>query len=96
MGRGVRMLASRSNQYQTGGKLTLVIIRMQLGISLPLQVVSSSPEILWQAALLKAGYPLSLADAFAAATAMILDAAIITGDPEFRAVADLVEIRWIP
>jgi hypothetical protein len=33
MGRGVRMLASRSNQYQTGGKLTLVIIRMQLGIT---------------------------------------------------------------
>jgi len=41
-------------------------------LSLPLRVVSSSPEILWQAALLKAGYPLSLADAFAAATAMTL------------------------
>jgi predicted nucleic acid-binding protein len=65
-------------------------------LSLPLRVVSSSLEILWQAALLKAGYPLSLADALAAATAMTLDAAIITGDPEFRAVADLVEIRWIP
>jgi hypothetical protein len=31
----------------------------------------------------------------AAATAMILDAALVTGDPEFRVVADLVEIRWI-
>ena len=64
-------------------------------LRLPIRVVSSSPEILWQAALLKAIYPLSLADAFAAATAMVLDAAVVTGDPEFRAVADLVEIRWI-
>jgi PIN domain nuclease of toxin-antitoxin system len=43
----------------------------------------------------KAKYPLSLADAFAAATAMLLDAPVVTGDPMFRAVADLVKIRWI-
>jgi predicted nucleic acid-binding protein len=64
-------------------------------LSLPIQIISSTSEILWQAALLKARHPLSLADAFAAATAMILDAALVTGDPDFRLVADLVEIRWI-
>jgi predicted nucleic acid-binding protein len=64
-------------------------------LSLPIQVISNTPEILWQASLLKARQPLSLADAFAAATAMILDAAVVTGDPEFRRVADLVEIRWM-
>lgn len=64
-------------------------------LRLPLQIVASTPEILWRAALLKAKHPLSLANAFAAATAILMDAAIITGDPEFRAIGDLVEIRWI-
>jgi len=64
-------------------------------LSLPIQVISTTPEILWQAALVKARYPLSLADAFAMASAIIWDAAVVTGDPEFRAVAHLVEIIWI-
>lgn len=64
-------------------------------LTLPIQVVSTTPEILWQAALLKARYPLSLADAFAAATAVTLDATVVTGDREFESVADLVEIHWI-
>jgi predicted nucleic acid-binding protein len=38
---------------------------------------------------------LSLADAFAAATAITMDASLVTGDPEFRSVANLVEIQWL-
>jgi predicted nucleic acid-binding protein len=64
-------------------------------LHLPLHIVASTPEILWQAALLKAEHPLSLADAFAGATAILMDATLITGDPEFRAIGDLVEIRRI-
>jgi predicted nucleic acid-binding protein len=64
-------------------------------LTLPIQVISTTPEILWQAALLKARYPLSLADAFAIASAITLDAAVVTGDPEFHAVAHLVDILWI-
>ncbi|MFQ5684378.1 MAG: type II toxin-antitoxin system VapC family toxin [Candidatus Binatia bacterium] len=64
-------------------------------LTLPIQVISTTPQILWQAALLKAGYSLSLADAFAAATAIILDAIVVTGDPEFETIADLVGITWI-
>jgi ribonuclease VapC len=64
-------------------------------VRLPVQIVASTPEILWQAALLKAKHRLSLADAFAAATAILMDATIITGDPEFRAIGDLAEVRWI-
>jgi uncharacterized protein len=64
-------------------------------LHLPVRIVASTPEILWQAARLKAQHPLSLADAFAAATAILMDATIITGDPEFRAIDDLVDIRWI-
>lgn len=64
-------------------------------LTLPIQVVSTTPEILWQVALLKAGYPLSLADAFAIASAITLDAAVVTGDPEFRQVEHLVAIDWL-
>lgn len=63
--------------------------------TLPLRVISTTPQILWRAALLKAEYPFSLADAFATGTALELGAAIVTGDPEFEAVAHLVEIHWI-
>jgi ribonuclease VapC len=64
-------------------------------LTLPIEVISSTTEILWQAALLKAEYSLSLADAFAAATAMVSEATIVTGDPEFDAIAHLVEITWL-
>lgn len=64
-------------------------------LTLPIHVASSTPEILWQSALLKAKYALSLADAFAGATAIEHDATIITGDPEFEAISHLVDITWI-
>jgi ribonuclease VapC len=64
-------------------------------LRLPIQIVASTPEILWQAALLKARHPLSLADAFAAATALVMDASLLTGDPEFRAISDRIEIEWL-
>jgi predicted nucleic acid-binding protein len=62
---------------------------------LPIQVVASTLEILWQAARLKATHPISIADAFAAATAILMEATLVTGDPELRSVAHLVEIHWI-
>ena len=64
-------------------------------LSLPIEIIASTPEILWQAAVLKAKHPISLADAFAAATAIIMDAAVVTGDPEFRSIGELVEIQWV-
>ncbi len=43
----------------------------------------------------KAQYPISFADAFATATAIRMDAELLTGDPEFRRVEQLVKIRWL-
>lgn len=63
--------------------------------TLPIQLIATTPDILWQAALVKAQYAVSLADAFAAATAMTFNATIVTGDPEFEAITDLVQIVWI-
>ena len=48
-----------------------------------------------QAARLKAHHKLSLADAFAAGTAMQLGARIVTGDPEFKSISHMVEILWL-
>jgi predicted nucleic acid-binding protein len=47
------------------------------------------------AARLKSVYRLSYADAFAVALAQELKATVITGDPEFRTVADIVSIDWV-
>jgi ribonuclease VapC len=64
-------------------------------LTLPIEVIPTTTQILWQAALLKAEYSLSLADAFAGASAMVSDATIVTGDPEFEAIAHLVAITWL-
>jgi ribonuclease VapC len=48
-----------------------------------------------EAARLKARFPISYADAFAVTTAMRMDAAIVTGDPEFRQVEHLVTVNWL-
>lgn len=63
--------------------------------ALPLEFVANAwPDVL-DAARIKAAHPLSYADAFAASTARRLGAVLITGDPEFRSVADEIEIHWL-
>lgn len=63
--------------------------------TLPIRPVSNTfPEVL-EAARLKAQFPISYADAFAVATALRAGANLITGDPEFRVLRQLVEIHWI-
>jgi predicted nucleic acid-binding protein len=44
---------------------------------------------------MKARFPLSYADAFALATAVRFRARLVTGDPEFEAAEDLVEVEWL-
>lgn len=53
-------------------------------------------ELLLTAARLKGKYPLSYADAFAAATAMLLGEPLISGDPEFQALTreNLLTVLW--
>ncbi len=64
--------------------------------SLPITLLPVMQEQVLAAAHLKATYRLSYADAFAVAAAQELDAIIITGDPEFAAVEDIVTVRWLP
>ena len=44
---------------------------------------------------MKAEFPISYADCFAAATALILGAAVLTGDPEFRKLSKVVSVDWL-
>jgi ribonuclease VapC len=63
--------------------------------TLPIQRLANTfPEVL-EAAKLKAQFPISYADAFAVATAQRSQAVVVTGDPEFHAVAHLIEILWL-
>ena len=62
---------------------------------LPLRLIPATWEIILQAARLKAQYALSYADCVAAACAVVHQAVLVTGDPEFRALKHLVEIEWI-
>ena|SRR5438105_3244568 len=44
-------------------------------------------DLVMKAARLKAGWPISYADSFAAATALDRNEPLVTGDPEFRALS---------
>jgi predicted nucleic acid-binding protein len=62
---------------------------------LPITVVLPDDALIWRASELKAQYPVSYADCFAAATALIHNAAVVTGDPEFKKLTKLISVEWL-
>jgi len=62
-------------------------------LTLPVEWVHESPTLLERAASIKASHPLSLADAWIAATALELGATLVHKDPEFENLPDLIEER---
>ena len=60
---------------------------------LPLTVIPADRPAVMKAASLKAVHRLSYADAFAMATALALDATLITGDPELVQLKEHVRIE---
>ena len=63
--------------------------------SLPIEFLPADRERMLTAAHIKACYPLSYADAFAAALTKEMDATILTGDPEFQAIEGEIHIEWL-
>ena len=63
--------------------------------SLPIEIVVTDFEMVIRAARIKARNALAYADCFGIATALRENAAILTGDPEFKAVDSLVAVEWI-
>ncbi|GAB4121312.1 MAG: hypothetical protein Tsb0027_17450 [Wenzhouxiangellaceae bacterium] len=69
------------DEGELAGKLAL-----QQCLALPMQWIEYSDELLLQAAELKAGNSLSVADAWIAAAAMTQDAILVHKDPEFASL----------
>jgi len=67
------------------------------GNAFPLRLVSATDARVFAAARLKGLHPISLADAFAAALAVEVDAPVVTGDPEFRTLEQegVVQVEWL-
>jgi len=63
--------------------------------SLPVELLDASRDLVLDAAHIKAHHALSYADAFAVAVAMRERAIVLTGDPEFETVEDLIKVEWL-
>jgi predicted nucleic acid-binding protein len=66
--------------------------------ALPMKLINRiDEELLLKAAGLKARYPISYADSFAAALAMIKNCPLLTGDAEFRSLEKqgIISIEWL-
>jgi predicted nucleic acid-binding protein len=65
--------------------------------ALPIDIVGVGEDLALarQAAIFKATHKMSYADCFAAALAKTRNAELITGDPEFKALAREIKIIWL-
>lgn len=61
----------------------------------PIKIISNQFKIIVSASKLKIKFQISYADCFAIATAIEKGAIIVTGDPDFKNVGNLVKIEWI-
>ena len=86
--------------YITERERGLVEARRTLGAidQLPVEVVGVSRATVLAAAHIKARFPVSYADAFAVVTAQDHGGVVVTGDPEFKPLADaaVVTVEWLP
>jgi predicted nucleic acid-binding protein len=78
-------------RFGDGKKLEVLGRIQQLGV----RILPVPESLIFQAAELKAQYPISYADCFAVACAREQGAILITGDPDFKKVSHLVTIEWI-
>jgi predicted nucleic acid-binding protein len=65
---------------------------------LPILIVPAIRSAVLAASHIKASYPLSYADSFAAAAAQQYQGVLLTGDPEFCKIeqSGLIKIEWLP
>jgi len=83
--------------YITERERGLVLAQKTLAAieQLPLEILPVTHERVLAAAHLKAQFPISYADAFAVVVAQELQGTLITGDPEFTKVENLVRVEWL-
>ena len=62
---------------------------------LPIEILSADREMVLDAAHIKANYPLAYADAFSVAASLHTGGVVITGDPEFAHVSELIPVEML-
>jgi ribonuclease VapC len=84
----------RIAREETKGSAERVLAWLEM---LPVQHVVADWTLAKAAATIKSAYPLAYADCFAAALGNQLDAAIVTGDPEFEPLErdGVVRVEWL-
>jgi predicted nucleic acid-binding protein len=76
------------------GKNRAIEILEQFSL-LPIEIVPVDWNLIRKASEIKAEIPIAYADCFAIATALIKEATVITGDPEFARASHLISIDWL-
>jgi len=61
----------------------------------PIQLIPADRAMTHEAAKLKGGFRIAYADCFAAALALVMNALLVTGDPDFRRMQEKVAIKWL-
>lgn len=86
----VYYLTARAKNVAAGARVLEQLRTMRL------EIWPVSEALVLEAARLKARYPISYADAFAAATAISSGALLVTGDAEFRGLQrdGVIELDW--
>ncbi len=62
---------------------------------MPIEILLANNQTVLAAAHIKANHPISYADSFVVVAAQKINGIIMTGDPEFEEVAELVQIEWL-
>ena len=64
--------------------------------ALPIHEITQSEDLLVAAARLKANYPISVADAWIAATALLTETPLVHKDPEMESLSDIIRLETLP
>ena len=70
----------------------LVLSRIK---QLPIKVYDIDEQLMLKAAHMKANNSVAFSDCFAAGLAEISGSVLMTGDPEFKKLEDIIEIYWL-
>ena len=62
---------------------------------LPIEVLPVDEQTVFASAHIKVNYTISYADSFAVVAAQTVGGTLVTGDPEFNAVEQIVNIEWL-
>ena len=80
--------------YRQRGREKAIAILEALRL-MPITISEINKARVLAAADIKAQYPISYADAFAAALCQELDAELVTGDPEFKVLETVITVKWL-